>query len=403
MSTNNPSEDKNVPVGWQLPLLDVLTAMARYWWLLVGISFVGCAISYWLSRQKPDIYQARSVAVLLERERPVFDARIMARTMFIAEERQGEGVDLLLPSRPEMYRELLASPPVTVRVMTKMRETDFSEAAVSAFQAGLHVSTTAEGLLTVSYETSDPNRAAEIANLYLDECVAASRMVEKQLITDQAEFFREAAGVATSQLAKAEQQVRSITSQRPVLDAGLESDQTHRIDRELRSQLAALELERETYLATHTERDPVAKVLTKQIDELRQQVESLNTESDYVRYGYNDLRDVRMQLARLDQELISKRDILNVLSVQAAVCELRVDAPPTNIAVLYRAKPPERPSGPRRKRDLMIGCGASFVIAFGLVIVLQQWRQSLAEPMIAARLQELKQEIWLFRRRTQTS
>ena len=397
------AENCRAPVGWQTPLVELGVSLAKRKLLVVGLLLIGAAVSYLGVAFTPDVFTARSVAMVLNRERPMLDARITARTLFFAEERQGEGGELLLPSQPEMYATLLQSPPVTLAVMQSLALTDISEAAQSDFQQGLQVDTNPDGLLTVSYEDKDPKFAAQAANTYVQECVESSRLIERGMIEKQASFLADAVGVANGQLQTAEADLTQLSTTRPLLNAQLEAEQTHRIDRELRQRLAAKQIELQTHLTTHTHREPTSKRLESEIEQITKQIAALDRSDGAARYGYEDLSVSRLEFERLNREVEAKRDISNVLSVQEAVYSMRAKAPPANIAILYEATVPQRPSGPARRKELLIGLAASIVLTCIIAVLLEQWQRARRHPFIQSRIEELRSTFQVRLRRSSTA
>ena len=196
LSDSKPSGDSISNIGWPAPLLDGLCAIASRKWIVAAIIAVGLIFGCIRLAQMPKIYKASAVAVLMPREKPNLDAAIDTSSIETSDDRasRSQSGNLMLPPNPNLYTTIMGSRATLTRIGEKFasrlgRHISSRDRSVEVYlqlKSMISMTSTEEGLITVSVASQDPKLSSDIANELFEECRRASQSIEKQLILQQA-------------------------------------------------------------------------------------------------------------------------------------------------------------------------------------------------------------------------
>ncbi len=400
-STNDLDGDEvaSEGIGWPAPLLDAVFAIVHQKWVIIAFVFFGVIIGALRVVWLPQIYTASAVAVLLPREKPALDAAIDTGSLEISDDRAGRSGsgNLMLPANPTLYTTLIKSRAVISEIAMRFGDQlsghvssrDRSDEVVGRLKSMIKVTSTEEGLITISVLSEDPQLSADIANALFEECQRASKSIEKQLLLRQAVPMEDAYRKASARLTASETRLMEFASKYELVNLDTQANNQLRNIRELSARKDVLKTDLNEALLSYSER-------SYEVQRLQARIASIEALEDSVQgkivgtVGANGYAGLLVAYENLKQRVEFERDLVSTLGTKADIYRIRAEQPSGNMVVVRAALAPNRPSGPSKKRELVLALGAA--VMFGLIwaFAIQRWKLAQKDVYISHRLQDLK-------------
>ncbi len=398
----NQNQTEIRKVAWQEPFLDLLDAILSNKWKFTTVLVVGILIGILRLAQMPYRYEASAVAVLLPREKAVVDAAIDTSSVEATDDRAGRSNagNLMLPPNPNLYSTIIMSRAVLTEIANKhqaqlagnISEGDRSEEVINALRSMIEVSTTEEGIIKISVTSNDPELSASIANTMFEECERVSRSIEQRLLISQADHLDKAYLLARKRLEETEHRIGELAENYGLIDTDLQASNQLRALRELRAERDKLDTDLQELLLSYTEESQEVKAararhaaIERQMNNSKQSVIGDVSTDGFGRFN--------IAYTRLQQEARFQRDMLATIATKADIYRIRAEQPIGNLAIIRQAAIPSRPSGPSKKIELGISGGLSLILAVGLCLLSQQFRQLKTTPELAERTNAILQQL----------
>ena len=398
---NGPEVDG---IGWPAPLLDGLCAIASRKWIVAAIAILGLVFGSVRLVNMPKIYKASAVAVLMPREKPNLDAAIDTNSIETSDDRasRSQSGNLMLPPNPALYTTIMGSRATLTRIAEKFNERlgqhisshDRSIEVYLQLKSMITMTSTEEGLITVSVASQDPSLSSDIANELFEECRRASQSIERQLILQQAGHLDKALESARIKLEESENRLKGFTSRNSVVDIELQAGNQLRSIRELEAKKAELKADLFEMQLNYSSRSPEITRLKARIASIEaQEKEASNRILGDI--GSDNYGSLVVEHESLLQRIQFERDLVATLNTKADIYRIRAEQPTGNLAIIRAASPPKRHTGPSKKRELGIVLALSLVLGFGWAIAMDQWGRARSNEYVENRLQELKSQLSL--------
>jgi uncharacterized protein involved in exopolysaccharide biosynthesis len=382
---------------WPAPLLDIACAVASQKIIVFVIVVLGLVAGAARLALMPPVYTSSAVAVLLPREKPVLDAAIDTSSIETTDDsasRSSSG-SLMLPPNPSLYTTLIYSRAVLSRIADRFEDRlqdhlsprDRSDEVIQQVRSMLTVTSTEEGLITITVSCKDANLSADIANELFAECQKASKSIERQLILQQAGHLEDALQSSLGRLAQTEKELSGFTAQFGVVDVQMQASNQLRSIRELSAEKDRLETDLQELLLSYSERSPEVRGIRTRIAAIEKQMQGSRT-SIVGSIGAEDFGSLMVAHESLKQKIRFERDLVATLATKADIYRLRAEEPTGNLAVIRPATAPTRPAGPSKKRELGLALGLSILAGLGWSVVVSQWNAAMADAFVSERIRE---------------
>ena len=251
------------------------------------------------------------------------------------------------------------------------------------------------GLITVTVEEADAQRASDLANAYID---GLYRLNSELAITEAAQrrvFFDKELQDEKSSLANAENDLKATQQKTGLIQLNGQAEIILRSIAEIRAEIASKEVEIQSIGTFATDQNPQAVRAQQEISSLRSQLASLENSQRKIQPGDVEVPAGRVPEAALEylrkyRDVKFHESLFELLSKQYEAARIDEAKSAPVIQVVDRAIPPGRRSGPHRA---LIALGAGFLgllFACVWVLVRQGYRRMEQVPENAARLQELR-------------
>jgi len=357
-----PEKHSDESIGGVMGFFIVL---AKYKKSIIGLPVAVGLLAIALSFVLPDVYQARTKMLPPQQAQSSASALLSQLGGFA-----GAAAGIASIKNPnDLYVGMLRSRTVAERLITRFNlkqvyEMDSLERTIKRLQDSTIITAGKDGLIVIEVEDNDRERAAKLANSYVEELL---RLTKELAVTDASQrrvFFERQLETAKNNLAAAEVGLKGAIATHGVVSVDAESRTVVETVARLRAQTTAKEVQLNSMQAFITPNNPEYKRVEQELSSLRSQLAMLengrrndSTEHDGAASGglenIKRLRDVKYY--EMLYELLAK---------QYEVARLDEAKDPSIIQVLDPAVPPERKFKPKR---LLFGILAFSVTLFASI------------------------------------
>lgn len=249
-----------------------------------------------------------------------------------------------------------------------------------------------EGLISISVDDHDPNRAAAMANAYVDELhnlnseLAISEAAQRRLFyEDKVNAERDALAVAEVQLKQAEEKTGLLQpdAQARVIIQGVA---------DMRAQVAFREVQIEAMRTYATKDNPELQRAEQELAGLRAQLAKMERNTGEAGHGDIDLPTRKLPQAELEylrraRDLKYHEGLYEFLNKQLEAARIDEAKDAVVVQVVDKAVVPERKSGPHRMTIILLAALAAFLLTSATLLVVESFKRKQAQdPQLRARL-----------------
>jgi tyrosine-protein kinase Etk/Wzc len=254
---------------------------------------------------------------------------------------------------------------------------------------------TKDGLIHITVDDGDPNRASEMANAYVDELY---KMNSHLAITEAAQrrlFFDEELADEKNALTAAENDLRLSEEKTGVIQLPGQAESIIRGIAELRAEIASREVQIQSIRTFATDQNPDAIRAQGEINSLRDQLAQLEKDPRNPQPGATGLLagrvpSISLEYARKLREVKYHESLFELLSKQYEAARIDEAKAAPVVQVVDRAVPPERKSGPHRT-IVTLGFGfVGFCLVCIWVVIAKVFRRMEQAPAYAFKLARLR-------------
>ena len=295
------------------------------------------------------------------------------------------GSGLALPglaTPSDLYAAILKSDAVTMAIIEKnglkeIYDTELDVDALNELLQRTSVLVTAEGIIRLTYEDTDPDRAARIANNYI---VELNRINQENLVSKAGamrEFIEGRLDEAIGDLTDAEESFKAFQIEHNAISLDEQIKASINAIAELRGQLIMGEIELGVMKKSLSPDNARYKNQEFKIQQIKMQLDKLEKgnpvlqDSSILNIPMSEAPDLGLQYARLMRELKIQQTIFELLKQQYEQAKLQELRDTPTIQVLDPARPPEKKSRPHRVSMSVLGGILSFGLTLMAVIILE--------------------------------
>lgn len=358
--------------------LTVLTTYHRFIFLnFLGICVIVAIISFFL----PQWYRATTTILPPERETLNFGA---ASSLLGAASGFATSLSLPFMATPsDIIAAILKSRTVAKAVVEKenlmqVYKTRSMEAALRELFSHVSVNVAQEGIVSLSYEDKDRERAASVTNCFVEELDRVNRETSTSKAKNARMFIEGRLEEAQKDLNQTEEALRKFQEENKTLV--LDDQMRTAIEKaaDLKAEMVSSEIELNVLSKTMSPSHPQIQSLRSRINEIKRQLEVLESGNQkespegktVLDVPFDEVPSLSLQLARLIREVKIQEKIFELLTQQYEQQKIEETKDTPTIQVLDKAIPPEKSIRP--KRALLVGISGilslltSTVFVFGL-------------------------------------
>jgi tyrosine-protein kinase Etk/Wzc len=284
-----------------------------------------------------------------------------------------------LATPSDLYASILKSRIVSMAVIEKNNlkqayGADLEEFALRELQGRTSITVQPEGIIALSYEDTNPVRAAAVANSYVEEL----NRVNQENLTSKAhamrEFVEQRLSETVKDLADAEEAYKNFQEAHFAVSLDDQVKAIINAIADLRGQLVLAEIEMGVMKKSLAPSNVRYKEQQYKIEQIKDQLNKLEkgdttqTGSSFMNMPVKDTPELALQLARLTRDLKIQETIFELLKQQYEQAKIQEVQDTPTIQVLDRADVPRVKSRP--KRVTMAAMGGMVSFGFTLMFVL---------------------------------
>lgn len=223
-------------------------------------------------------------------------------------------------------------------------------------------------IITVAVEDSSPQRAADMANFYVDALDRINRKLNISEGQKKRQFLEERLTKVQSDLSKAENALKEFQERHKLMSLEEQAKSAIKAAAEIKGELIAAETNLEVQRQFGTQRQNEAVMLIAKIDELKRQLAKIefgqpanDTERRGSKINESDLfipigsmPDLGLKLAQLTRDAKTQEKVFELITTQFELAKMEEAKDVNTVQVLDRAVPPERRSFPKRSSIVIL-------------------------------------------------
>jgi len=376
---NNPESQEQNDTD-TINLLDILEVIAKRWKMIVAVTMAVFVLSIIYSSQLPKIYS--STAMILP---PQQNQGMMGRlSQMIGGDLSGlvAGNMLGAGTMSKQCVSILESDRIKGAIIDRFKlmqefkiKTRYS--MYKKMNSIVVVHAKKDGIISITAESKDPERAAAIANAYVDELDKVTVKFSTSDAGRNKVFLEDRLVKAKVDLAKAEDALKAYQTKNKAIDIMEQAKATIEGVAQLRSQLAIQEVQLAALRAYLTDDNDAIKTAKASIASLTAQIARLEGKgSGSSTPSVGSLPALGQEYFRLMREFKIQETLVEFLTKQYEMAKLTEANDIANIQVIQKAEVPDRKAKPKRS---IIVFASTFVA--GLVAVFYAFIREAGERM----------------------
>ena len=365
----------------EFSLLDLATMLAQYWRILLFGPLVCGVVALGMAFIWPPTYTAKSVILPPLQQQSAAAAALQSLGALAGIASSATGIK----NPTDQYVALLQCDTICDRIiqrfdLKRLYDVQYDDDARKALRKKVRVRAgLKDGLISIEVDDSDPRRAADVANAFVEELRRLLNVLAVTEAQQRRRFFEEKLAETRDNLVAAEKALQASG----INEGAIRAEPKAAADSyaALRAQVTAAEVRVQAMRAYLTEQAPLYQQALAQLVALRDQLartESVNArgaQGDYIARYRNfkyyetlfELMSRQYELARIDE---SREGLL--------------------IQVVDVAKPPQRRSKPQRSLVAVLATLISGVILVFGVFLRQGWRNAEKNPETAEKIARIR-------------
>ncbi len=249
------------------------------------------------------------------------------------------------------------------------------EAARNVLNGNVRIKKSREGIVSITVEDINPEKAAELTNAFVEEL----DRINRELITSSSRrmriFVEERLEETKEKLTEAEDTLKNFQEKNKAIKMDDQSTAIIEAVGLMKGQLMAKEVELQTLLSFATLNNPQVEMLRAEIKALQRGLRELEgTTSDKtsdILIPTAKIPDLGLRYARLLREFKIQETLFELLTQQYEMARIQEAKDSPTVQVLDRALVPEKRSKPKRKRIVMLSVIVSVFLAVFLAFFLE--------------------------------
>lgn len=231
------------------------------------------------------------------------------------------------------------------------------------------IANTKQDVIVVAVEDGDPERAAAMANAFVEELDRINRDALMTSGKSTRLFVEKRLAETRSELTRIEDRIRAFQQSNKALKLDAQSAAIIESLGELRGSLAAKEVELQVLRSYATESNPQVQTLRAEIAGLKGQLSDAQEGSQNdIFIPANRLPGLSLQYARLVRDAKVQETLFELLTQQYELARIQEAKDSPTIQVLDMATVPEKKSGPKRGLMVMMSTLSAFLFSVLLAL-----------------------------------
>lgn len=357
-------------------ILESLRIIASYRKMIIGATCAVGLLSLIYSLTLPNIYSATAKILPTQQNQNVMST-IMGQMGALA---NFAGGMLGSGSNSDLYVEMLKSDDIIDAIVTRFKLTEvykkkLRQDAYKELMKNVSIRTGKEGVVSITVDDKDPQRAADLANALVEELDKLSAKVNMAQAGQSRAFLENRLAKAKQDLAEAEDKLKDFQLKNKALNVPDQAKVTIEGVSQLMAQQASLEVQLATLQRQFTDSSQEVKNVKASITNIKKQIAQLEggTGGSIPSIGF--LPTLGQEYVRRMRDFKSQEAIVGLLVNQHEMAKLSEANNISSIQVVQHARVPERKSKPKRSQIVAVVVFATFSLSIIASFVLAGFKR----------------------------
>ncbi|MBD3233698.1 MAG: hypothetical protein GF315_08230 [candidate division Zixibacteria bacterium] len=295
-----------------------------------------------------------------------------------------------LTTPSDLYASLLRSKAVVEKVIEENNlEEEFDAEGGDKFIEEIKnltsISIDQTGILSLSFESKDPELSASVANSYIDILDELYREINSRQAANTREFVGAQLEKTEKDLERAEENMREFQEEYGAIDLTEQLRVQIQNAAELQAQLVMAEIELGVALETMSPDNSAVRRLQSKIDQIKRQLKNMEEpdigkdDTTSLMLPFSKAPELGLEFIRLTRELKIQETLFELLKTQYEQAKISEAKDTPVIQVLDQATPPEKRSRPTRIKLVAMGILGSLVFSLIAVFVYEYFQRLKAQ------------------------
>lgn len=360
----------------EISLIELLIVLAKNKRLILGMPVVAAILAAGVSLMMPDLYTA-TTKVLPPQQSQSGGGGLLAQL-------GGLGLAGLGSTSSGVYIAMLKSRTVSDRLAKRFSQVstggDNGDGQGREGPPGVaNITLAKDGLLTIDVDDTDPQRAADLANAYVEELVAFTQVLAITEASKRRLFFERQLVEAKNNLANAEASFKKALERGGISRVDDQAATTSGAINNLRGQIISKEVQVDAMRGFAADRNPELNKLQVEIESMKRQLAKLEGRSG-PKVVSSRPEDEGKESVRLGRDLKYSEVVFDLIYRQFESAKIDEARESSVIQVMDKAIPPKSPSKPRRLLIVMLSALVAFVIAIMWAFVRETYIKFIRDP-----------------------
>lgn len=380
----NSSDDEGIS------LLDLAVILAKHKRKLIILPALVAALAIAYALYLPNVYTASTKIMPPQQSQSA--AATMLSQMGALGGAVGGATGIKNPN--DLYVGMLKSRTVADAMigrfgLMKLFETEVLSAARSRLMRASNIAAARDGFITIEVEDIDPQRAADLANGYVDELLKMTKVLAVTEASQRRMFYEKRLAQAREDLSKQEDAARNALEKGGVIKVDDQGRSTVENSARLRAQITAKEVQIGAMRAFATDNNPDLRLAQKEVESLRIELAKLEgtrgAPSVLFASGGKGIDNLRLL-----RDLKYSETLYELMARQYEIAKIDEAKDAAIIQVVDKAIPPDRKSKPQRSAIVIISGAVALAIAMLWAFLAEAAERAYADPEKAKRLAALR-------------
>ncbi len=356
----------------EISLLDLLLVLAKHWKMIVGVPFIVAILTALYTLTLPNIYTAKAMILPGDDDNSMMGAMMsqMGGLAGLA------GGSFARATKSELYVTMLKSETIKDPIIDRFKlmqvyKAKFRTDAYRKLDKQVDVSAgKKDGVLSISVDDRDPNRAAAIANAFVDELGKLAAGLNMTGASKNRTFLEERLAAAKADLTQAEDALKSFQTKYKAVNVTDQAKASIEGVAQLRAQLAAQEVQLAALQRQFTDSSQEVKTSRSTIVNIRNQIARLEGGGGNSSIpSISSVPQLGQKYAQLMRTFKIQETLVELLTKQYEMVKINEvkDVSPFQIIQISRA--PEIKSKPKRAQIVLLisFCAGIIAVLFSFI------------------------------------
>lgn len=332
-------------------LIDYLQVIVKRRRMIFTVTLAAVSISLAFSFILPNIYVAKTMIVPVQEDKSLMPA-LMGQLGGLA---GLAGGSLGGPTQADLYVTLLKSDSVKDALIDKFKLMDVykkkfhSDASKELAENSVIDAGKKDGVITITVEDTNPRRAADLANAYIEELGKIALLLSVSEAGKSRMFFEDRLTRAKADLSLSEEALRQFQAKNKAIDLSGQVKASIEGIAKLKAELATQEVKLANLTRQFTDTSQEVKSATATVTSLKAQIMKLEGGEDVGSIPtFSSMPYIGREYIRLMREVKVQESLVELLTKQYEIARLTESKDIPSFQIIDKARIPDKKTKPRR-------------------------------------------------------